>query len=320
MIEDLKGIFETVNFKQDTKVKLYVNDEAESYPPHWHSPMEIIMPLESIYTVECGGTTFTLQEGHIIFIFPCNMHTLTAPNKGKRIIFQPDVHILHHIKEVEAILSLMSPVMLITPETAPTIYDTIRLLLLEITEEYRNSSPLSEAVIYSKLLTMLVLMGRNYTENIVDFDVTPDKRQEYTEKFVTICDYISSHCTEELNLEQLSEMAGFSKFHFSRLFKQFSGQSFYQYVSQKRIEHAEILLASGEKSITDVAADSGFESMSAFIRMFKLQKGMTPTQFRKMYSRNSQSPYARFQSAKHANNSSLNFGANLNNKQQPHKV
>ena len=80
----------------------------------------------------------------------------------------------------------------------------------------------------------------------------------------------------------MADLSGFSKFHFSRLFKQFSGQTFYQYVSKKRIEQAELLLAREEMSITDVASASGFESLSAFIRMFKLIKGMTPTQYRKM--------------------------------------
>jgi len=283
MIENLKGIFETVNFKTDTKVRLYVNDEYESYPPHWHAPMEIIMPVDGPYTVECAGHNFVLDEGDIIFIFPCQLHTLFAPPVGKRIIFQPDVQLLHQIKEIEGILSLMSPVQLLTPQNSPSIYGQIKDLLLEIVQEYQSSAPLSEAAIYAKLLEMLSLMGRHYTENSVQFDVTADKRQEYTETFVGICDYISTHCSEDLTLEQMAEKAGFSKYHFSRLFKQFSGQTFYQYLSQKRIEHAEILLISNEYSITDVANDSGFESLSSFIRMFKLQKNMTPTQFRKMY-------------------------------------
>lgn len=282
MIENLQGIFETVNFKQNTKIRLYLNDEAEDYPPHWHAPMEIIMPTEGGYSVECAGQRFELEEGDIIFIFPCNLHTLYAPPKGSRIIFLPDINILHQIKELEGILSLMAPIRLVTPTNSPDIYARIKGYLLDIVNEYQGSNALAEAVIYSRLLSMLALMARNFAETSVRMDVAPDKRQEYTEKFVSICDYISSNCTEEMVLEDVAEKAGFSKFHFSRLFKQFSGQTFYQFVSQKRIEHAELLLISQEYSITDVALQSGFDSMSSFIRMFKLQKGVTPTQYRKM--------------------------------------
>lgn len=282
MIENLQGIYETVNFKKDTNIRLYMNDIVEDYPPHWHPSMEIIMPLESYYIVECANHRFELREGDILMIFPCNMHTIYAPPQGKRIIFQPEVQFLHQLKEVDAILSLMSPVRLITAYDAPDIYPEVRQLLLDIADEYQYFNSLSEAVIYSKLLQMLVLTGRYYTANASSFDVTPDKRQEYTAKFINICDYIANNCTEDLSLDKMADLSGFSKFHFSRLFKQFSGQTFYQYVSHKRIERAELLLAREDLSITDVASLSGFESLSAFIRMFKQIKGMTPTQYRKL--------------------------------------
>ncbi len=283
MIENLQGIFETVNFKEDTHLRLYMNDKVEDYPAHWHAPMEIIMPLESYYIVECANHRFELHEGDILIIFPCNLHTIYAPPSGRRIIFQPDVAPLRSLTELGATLSLMAPVRLITRSGAPDVYPEIRQLLLEIADEYQYSSFLSEAVIYSKLLQIFVLMGRYHTSNMSDFDVAADKRQEYTEKFLAICDYISVNCTENLSLDDMADLSGFSKFHFSRLFKQFSGQTFYQYLSRKRIEHAELLLAKQELTVTDVASDSGFESQSAFIRMFKQVKGMTPTQFRRMY-------------------------------------
>ena len=51
MIENLNGIHETVKYKENSNVKLFINAEAEDYPIHWHTPMEIIMPLEGGYTV-----------------------------------------------------------------------------------------------------------------------------------------------------------------------------------------------------------------------------------------------------------------------------
>ena len=180
MIENLQGIFETVNFKEDTHLRLYINDKVEDYPAHWHAPMEIIMPLESYYIVECANHRFELNEGDILVIFPCNLHTIYAPPHGKRIIFQPDVAPLRQLTEVGAALSLMAPVRLITRSNAPDVYSDIRQLLLEIVDEYQYSSYLSEAVIYSKLLQIFVLMGRYHATNLGDFDVAPDKRQEYT--------------------------------------------------------------------------------------------------------------------------------------------
>ena len=41
MIENLNGIHETVKYKENSNVKLFINAEAEDYPIHWHTPMEL---------------------------------------------------------------------------------------------------------------------------------------------------------------------------------------------------------------------------------------------------------------------------------------
>ena len=54
MIHNLQGIHETVDYKADTQICLYYNDEAENYPPHWHPSFEVIMPVINDYRVVCG--------------------------------------------------------------------------------------------------------------------------------------------------------------------------------------------------------------------------------------------------------------------------
>ena len=130
---------------------------------------------------------------------------------------------------------------------------------------------------------MLVLIGRKYTGEGIKSNVTCSKQKEYTAKFIYVCQYIQDHCTEELSLDDAANLAGFSKYHFTRLFKNFTGSSFYKYVNKKRIEYAEKLLVDPEISITEVALQSGFSSLSAFIRMFKIIKDCTPTEFRSMH-------------------------------------
>ena len=85
-----------------------------------------------------------------------------------------------------------------------------------------------------------------------------------------------------MSLDDAANLAGFSKYHFTRLFKDFTGYSFYKYLNKKRIEHAERLLIDPEVLITEAALQSGFSSLSSFIRMFKIIKGCTPTEFRNM--------------------------------------
>lgn len=282
MIENLNGTHETVNFMRNTHLRLHHNTEPENYPPHWHVPAEIIMPLESSYTAECCGHIYQLQENDILILASCCLHSLFAPASGSRIIFQPDLSVLHSIRALETIQTLLAPAVLITPESAPQLHGQVRSLLLEIQKEYLCNTPFSEAVIYGKLLEMFVMIGRSYAGN-TELPPAGHRQRDYSEKFIDICSYISLHCSEELTLEETAHLAGFSKYHFTRLFKQYTGQSFYRYVNRKRIGKAEKLLADPKYTITDVALLSGFASMSSFIRMFRLFHGCTPTAFRQLH-------------------------------------
>ncbi len=283
MIENLRGIHETVNYKKYTNIRLYDNIEAEDYPAHWHTPLEIIMPLKNTYSILCSTHEFELKPGEIILICPGVIHSLKAPKSGRRIIFQAELPMFNEINELESILSLLNPTFIITPETFPAIHGKLYDCILEIVEEYKKDLPLAETKIYSRLLEMFALIGRNHTENVRLLDSANIRKKKYAEKFIFICNYICTHCTEELTLEEVASLAGFSKYHFTRLFKQFTNISFYKYVNKKRIATAETLLIDPQLSITEVALRSGFSSPSAFIRMFKIIKSCTPTEFRQMY-------------------------------------
>ena len=65
---------------------------------------------------------------------------------------------------------------------------------------------------------MFVLIGRNHIDSGGLFpDVRANKQKEYIEKFNKIFDYIDKNYTEDISLDTVADVAGFSKFHFSRL-------------------------------------------------------------------------------------------------------
>ena len=65
MIETLDGIYETVNYKQSTSLKLYDNVQYEDYPMHWHPAIEIIMPVENSYKLVFSNGEIILKENDI---------------------------------------------------------------------------------------------------------------------------------------------------------------------------------------------------------------------------------------------------------------
>ena len=137
--------------------------------------------------------------------------------------------------------------------------------------------------VYSLMIRFFVALGRtNFNANTRFPGITRSKQHEYVEKFMLVCNYITDHCTENITIEELADLAGFSKFHFARLFKQFSNMSCHEYLMQKRIAHAERLLIEPHISITEVAMLSGFNSLSTFNRIFKAAKNCTPSEYKNL--------------------------------------
>ena len=282
MIEKLEGTHETVNYKKNTNIKLYDNSEYEEYPDHWHSSLEIVMPIKGLYYGVCAGDDIRLRENDVFIVCPGTIHHYYAC-KGERLIFQIDFNVIHHIRALESVMSMLSPSYLITPESQPAIHDKIQKMLIEIMDIYNSDELMTEARIYAIMINVFVMIGRNYTAISDISDSSTLHRKDYSEKFMHICDYINTHCSENLTLEKTADAAGFSKFYFSRLFQQFAGITFYKYVNQSRITYAKNLLLDPHISITDVALASGFSSISAFNRMFRSLTGYTPSEFRVMF-------------------------------------
>lgn len=281
MIENLKGVYETVNHKQDSHLRLYFNNENEEYPEHWHIDVEILCPLESGYTAICNGTEYRLRKGDILIICPGTLHHLLAEPTGERIIYQVDCSLLTPISGINPILSAMSPEELITPENQPAIYDRVHRLLLEISDFYRDTPAFYEPSVYARTLEIFSIIGREgSTKRESGPRSVSMSSGRNTEAMSTVCNYIAAHCSENLTLDAMAGMAGFSKYHFERLFKQYTNMSFYQYLTWQRISVAERLLLDSDTSITDIAYQSGFSSGTSFARTFRQIMHYTPSEFR----------------------------------------
>ncbi len=103
----------------------------------------------------------------------------------------------------------------------------------------------------------------------------------YRGRFNKVFDYIEQHLDEALSVEQLSQVAHFSKFHFHRQFSDYCGISVIRYLQLMRLKRASYRLAFGDDRITEIALDAGFENPESFSRAFKNTFGQTPSAFRK---------------------------------------
>jgi AraC-like DNA-binding protein len=94
-------------------------------------------------------------------------------------------------------------------------------------------------------------------------------------------DHIDAHLAQNISLEALAEVAGLSRCHFARAFKQSVGIAPHSFVMQRRLERAERLLAETDFSLCQVALDSGFSDQSHFSSCFRRHFGVSPRSFRR---------------------------------------
>lgn len=95
--------------------------------------------------------------------------------------------------------------------------------------------------------------------------------------------YIRKHLNEAIELEKLAEISCLSKDHFIRLFKKELGTTPLQYINQKKIEKAKLLLITEELAVKEIAFQLAFDDYSYFNRLFKKTTGVTPQEYRRLY-------------------------------------
>ena len=104
---------------------------------------------------------------------------------------------------------------------------------------------------------------------------------EYKIRINEVVNFILKNLTEDLSLEKLAKVAGYSPFHFQKIFKSVVGESPKQYVNRVRLETAaHALVIHREKSVTEIAFDNGFSSSATFARSFKNYFGVSSEKFR----------------------------------------
>ncbi len=104
----------------------------------------------------------------------------------------------------------------------------------------------------------------------------------YEQRIQKVIDFIGKHLDDTLDLDQLSQIACFSKYHFHRLFTAYTGLSLQQYIRWLRLKRAaHQLVVNKDSSIIEIAFNAGFESHESFTRVFKQTCGMNPSEVRK---------------------------------------
>jgi AraC family transcriptional regulator len=103
-------------------------------------------------------------------------------------------------------------------------------------------------------------------------------RDDYMQSVYKVISYIEQNYNYDLTLEELSKVAGFSKYHFHRVFKSIIGENLSDYIRKVRLSSTTLKFKTNQK-ITQIAITSGYETNASFTKAFKTHFGITPKEF-----------------------------------------
>lgn len=109
-----------------------------------------------------------------------------------------------------------------------------------------------------------------------------DNNKDHIRRINNVILYIENNLSDHLSIDQLADLACFSKFHFNRIFKSVTGESVYHYIKRVRLERASYYLWSSDNSIKEIASKCGFNTTSNFSYNYKRHFGISAREQREL--------------------------------------
>ncbi|SDK02225.1 AraC-type DNA-binding protein [Paenibacillus sp. OK060] len=250
----------------------YLDPEHKEHRPHGirEYNLHLVFNGQGEVRTEQGSVRLTAGQGF-----------LYAPGQAQQYYADPsdpwDIRWIHlQAHDLERLLGLRNPDKVwLFSFSGEERFEELHEQLCQLGEGYESvHEPKLSAVLYE----LLVELARN-SESIEGTSLL-----NHQDTIRSTADYIRRHCTHPLSLAEMADIAGYSVYYFNRMFKSIMGVPPGRYLLDCRILVAKKMLVDSELSVKQIASQCGFTYSSYFIRMFRTYIGMTPQQFRLLYS------------------------------------
>ena len=256
--QDVSSPFIRVFYVTEGEALLHLPGQDVTLRPH-HL---YIIPAYTVHSYECHGPfshyylhTFEGFRNEMNLQEVCELPTEVEGDKITEILFeylcnqQPDAQL---------------------PQSDPRSYDT-SAQTSDYVARYRDMELWEKMELRGAMLMIMSHFIRQAQPRVW----THNKRMK------RVLEHIHSHISDNVGVEELAEVASVSKPYFIKLFKQEFGASPVQYINNKKVERAQLLLFTSDKAVKEVAYTLGFSDQNYFIRLFRKVTGITPQEYRR---------------------------------------
>ncbi len=252
---------------------LVVNRDTTGYmKPHSHQFVEIEYVMHGSLVQTINGVEYNIQRGDIVYlnVGDCHEFKKVDPNESVDVInimFMTN-QVFKDDKDFET--HHMNAHQVIHPRSSER--NEIENLVLMLEHEYEVYDRFTDIVLKNLVLALVAILIRHSVVN-------PERK--YSQDFERIINFVDKDFSNTC-LEKTAEKFGYNSSYFSRFFEKNMGVNFSTYVSDKKINLSKDLLVSTNDSIDVISYKCGFNSQSAFYRMFQKRTGMTPKKYRQL--------------------------------------
>ncbi|MCR5208752.1 MAG: AraC family transcriptional regulator [Lachnospiraceae bacterium] len=278
---NIENSLEKVDYVPNSHLRIWYNNKNEDYAVHHHDAAEIILIIKGKYKAIVDRMEYDLEEGDILIIPPYMLHELRyVEDGGLRFIGQFDLGSIVTYQDYVMMGPLFNEAYLCSKTSHGEIYQKLYDIYSDIINIYFKNDDFWEMRIFSRLLEFYSVIGTDYTQNPEsDESQVNDVNKDVYKKLSFLLNYIDTNYAEDITLDEAARMIGFSKFYFTRIFKNYTKTSFHNYLMNRRILSAQSML-SNNMPITDAAYQSGFKTLATFSRAFKNYTNLTPKEYK----------------------------------------
>lgn len=257
-----------------------------TYPWHFHSEFEIIY-VEKGYGQGIIGDGITPFSDQSLFVLGSHLphYVENAPEYARRedlrvngviIQFEKDFmqYAFSHYSQFQAISRLLKEArrgLLFSLTGCPGIPEQIKHI--------PEKEGVEQIVALLQLLDSLTHLTPRLQISSPAYN--PVSSHFNGRKIEKVINFLNTHYTQHLTLEQVASFAAMNPTAFCRFFKENTGKTFTQHITDMRIGYACQLLQHARWNISEICLECGFESIAHFNRCFKQHTGITPTAYRK---------------------------------------
>jgi len=242
---------------------------------HWHHRIELALVLEGSYQIRIGSRQRLCQPGDLALIRSGQIHAFqNGPGCRIRICtFDPAV--LYGILPEPRFPKSFIPAQAL--EDAG-LTRTVSGLMDDILMESTAQPPLYETLMLTQILRLYTLLLRHFED-----DTPQCQSLSQLQQFQVALEYIENHYDENITLSQIAGAINYNPTYVSTLFVNCSGVNFKTYLDSFRIKKAVDLLRSTENTVSDIAAQCGYDNVRTFNNTFRRITGQSPCALRKSF-------------------------------------